>query len=51
LKIFSEVLYAALFNSKISSGKGTTATGTAKQSNAKATSLISKISERRKIIL
>lgn len=37
LKIFSETLYAALFNSKMSSGKGTTSTGATKQANTKGT--------------
>jgi hypothetical protein len=43
LKIFSEVLYAALFNSKMSSGKVATSTGGAKQTNPKAIGLILKI--------
>jgi hypothetical protein len=38
-EIFSEVLYAALFNSKMLSGKGTTSTGATK-TNTKTTGLI-----------
>lgn len=34
--MFSEVLYAALFNSKMSSGKGGTTTGGGKQTTSKA---------------
>lgn len=37
--IFSEVLYAALFNGKMGSGKGATPTGSNKQSTAKTPGL------------
>ena len=36
---FSEVLYAALFNSKMSSGKGAALSGANKQANAKGPGL------------
>ena len=39
----SEMLYAALFNSKLGSGKGTSSQGNSKHANAKTTGLFDKV--------